>query len=295
MSFTRYSLVTRYPAVRSKRTSASPRNGLRARPTCNGPDGGEDELGEGRRVHGEVDVRTLVVQGGERGDRLHARRSGGDGGRGLPEFLRPRVGREGEQAVVGGSLLKDPGRRHPEFGLDRASDPLRAVPELGPGVVSHHVTRNRKMAAIPPNARRRSWPSSESFEMSSTVVPMPPAIEVRSVIRSRFSTTTRVPPSFGQVGNSPSSATVFSPSQSPFAQRSRSRDFRRPSETRSVSTAPSWRACRTWSSPYAARPPSSLRISSMSRCTSDFSRIRSRPLRISRDFSTSSRRPYSSV
>src|SRR5207244_2388922 len=39
MSFTRYSLVTGYPAARSKRTSASPRNGLRARPTCNGPVG----------------------------------------------------------------------------------------------------------------------------------------------------------------------------------------------------------------------------------------------------------------
>src|SRR5881628_409578 len=183
----------------------------------------------------------------------------------------------------------------PEFGLDGAPDPLRAIPELGPWVVAHHVTRYLRTAATPPNALRRSCPSSESFEMSSTVVPIPPASEVRSSMRSRFSTTVRVPPSFGHAGSSPSSATVFSPSQSPLAQRSLSRDLRRPSEMRSVSTAPSCNACRTWSSPYAARPPSSLRISSIRRCTSDFSRIRSRPLRISRDFSTSSRRPYSSV
>src|SRR3989441_1168448 len=39
MSFTRYSLVTLYPAARIRRTRASPRNGLRARPTCNGPVG----------------------------------------------------------------------------------------------------------------------------------------------------------------------------------------------------------------------------------------------------------------
>src|SRR2546426_11322022 len=39
MSFTRYSLVTLYPAARRRRTRASPRNGLRARPTCNGPVG----------------------------------------------------------------------------------------------------------------------------------------------------------------------------------------------------------------------------------------------------------------
>src|SRR3989442_5677462 len=39
MSFTRYSLVTWYPAARMRRTRASPRNGLRARPTCNGPVG----------------------------------------------------------------------------------------------------------------------------------------------------------------------------------------------------------------------------------------------------------------
>src|SRR2546427_12722606 len=39
MSFTRYSLVTWYPAARRRRTRASPRNGLRARPTCNGPVG----------------------------------------------------------------------------------------------------------------------------------------------------------------------------------------------------------------------------------------------------------------
>src|SRR5207245_10903158 len=38
-SFTRYSLVTLYPAARIRRTRASPRNGLRARPTCNGPVG----------------------------------------------------------------------------------------------------------------------------------------------------------------------------------------------------------------------------------------------------------------
>src|SRR5207249_1194802 len=129
------------------------------------------------------------------------------------------MGREGEQAMVGRGLLEDPGRRHLEFGLDGAPDPLRAVPELGPWVVAHHATRYRRIAAIPPHARKRSWPSA----------------------------------------------------------------------------APSWSACRTWSSPYAARPPSSLWISSISRWTRDFSRIRSRPLRISRDFSTSSRRPYSSV
>src|SRR3989454_928608 len=94
-----------------------------------GPDGGEDQLREGRRVHGEVHVRTLVPQRGERSDRLHARRPGGDGGRGLFQLLRPRVGREGEQAAVGGSLLKDSRGRHVEFGLDRAPDPLRAEPE----------------------------------------------------------------------------------------------------------------------------------------------------------------------
>src|SRR5207247_2285498 len=83
-----------------------------------------------------------------------------------------------------------------------------------------------------------------------------------------------------------SSATVFSPSQSPLAHRSLRRDFRSPSEMRRVWTAPSWSAWRTWSSPYAARPPSSLRISSINPCTRAFSRIKSRPLRISRDFST---------
>jgi len=39
MSFTRYSLVTGYPAIRIRRTRASPTNGLRARPTFNGPVG----------------------------------------------------------------------------------------------------------------------------------------------------------------------------------------------------------------------------------------------------------------
>src|SRR5207249_431108 len=83
------------------------------------------------------------------------------------------MGREGEQAMVGRGLLEDPGRRDLEFGLDGAPDPLRAVPELGPWVVAHHATRYRRIAAIPPNARKRSWPSSESFEMSSTAAPIP--------------------------------------------------------------------------------------------------------------------------
>src|SRR5207245_8335820 len=88
--------------------------------------------------------------------------------------------RESEQAVVGGGLLEDSRRGHSEFGLDGPPDPLRAIPELGPWVVAHHVTRYLRMAAMPPNARRRSCPSSESFEMSSTVVPIPPAIELIS-------------------------------------------------------------------------------------------------------------------
>src|SRR5438093_2833622 len=100
------------------------------------------------------------------------------------------MSREGEQAVVGRGLLEDPGRRHLEFGLDGAPDPLRAVPELRPWVVAHHATRYRRIAAIPPNARNRSWPSSESFEISSTAVPIPPPIQGRSSIRSCVSPTT---------------------------------------------------------------------------------------------------------
>src|SRR5438552_15438948 len=125
------------------------------------------------------------------------------------------MGREGEQAMVGRGLLEDPGRRDLEFGLDGAPDPLRAVPELGPWVVAHHATRYRRIAGTPPNARKRSWPSSESFEMSATAVPIPAAIEVRSSLRSRFPTTTNAPPSFGHGGNSPPSAPVLSPPQSP--------------------------------------------------------------------------------
>src|SRR2546425_2303874 len=260
-----------------------------------GTDGGEDQLREGGRIHGEVDVRAGGPEWSERGHRLDARGALRDRRRRRFQLLGPSMRGEGEEAVVGGGLLECPGRGDAEFGLDGAPDPLRAIPELGPWVVAHHVTRYLRMAAMPPNALRSSCPSSESFEMSSTVVPIPPAIAVRSSMRSWFSTTVRAPPSFVHGGNSPSSATVFSPSQSPSVQRSLSRDLRRPSEMRSVSTAPSCNACRTWSSPYAARPPSSLRISSIRRCTRDFSRIRSRPLRISRDFSTSSRRPYSSV
>ena len=131
--------------------------------------------------------------------------------------------------------------------------------------------------------------------MSSTVPPVPSAAALSSSTMSFFSTIARSPPSFGHFPRSVASARVRSPSQSPFAQRIRARTLRRPSDTRRISTAPSPRACRTCGSPYAATPPSSFRISSMSLWTIDFSRMRSSFARTSLAFSTSSLRPYSSV
>src|SRR3989454_11750018 len=269
--------------------------GRLAVPFAHGADRCEDEFRERTGLHDEVRVRSFRTEYGKRRSDLVPGDAGRNLGGGLLQFLRPGVCREGEESAVLRRIRQRARRGEMKLGLDRAKLMLRPVPELGPRIVAHHDTRNLRIAAMPPKARRRSWPSSESFEMSSTFVPICPARPVRSSMSSRFSTTVRGPPSIGHVGSSPASSTVFSPSQSPFAHRSLRRTFRSPSEMSRVSTAPRRSAFRTWSSPYAARPPSAFRISSMRRWTRDFSRIRSSPLRMSRDFSTSSRRPYSSV
>src|SRR3989442_3690591 len=103
---------------------------------------------------------------------------------------------EREQAAVLGGFLKDPRSGHAQAGLDRVADPLRLFAKIRPGVVPHHVTRYRRIAATPPNARRRRWPSSESFEMRSTDVPMPSAVPLRSSIQYPVSTTADAPPYF---------------------------------------------------------------------------------------------------
>src|SRR5437773_900888 len=210
---------------------------------------GQDEFGKGGRVDPEVDVRPFRAQRFERRHGAHASPARGDVRRRGFQFLGPGMGREGKEAAALGGLFEGSRRLDVQRGLNGPSDPFRHLSELGPRVVAHHVTRNRRMAAMPPNARRRSCPSSESFEMSSTFVPICAAIIVRSSMSSRLSTTVSGPPSFGHVGSSPASSMVFSPSQSPFAHRNLARAFRSPSETKRVSTAPSRRAFRTWSSP----------------------------------------------
>src|SRR3989454_4454392 len=102
---------------------------------------------------------------------------------------------EREQAAVLGGFLKDPRSGHAQAGLDRVADPLRLFAKIRPGVVPHHVTRYRRIAATPPNPRRRSWPSSESFEMSSTEGPMPSAGAPGAAINARCPAPGSAPPS----------------------------------------------------------------------------------------------------